>query len=432
LRLVRAGANPEFWEGVLDGSNIVVRWGTVGDPGRKRTYRHDSRAIAKKKLAEMIAKRRARGFRQAIDSRPPVSYPRNPDLEAAIRADRDDPSTYDVYADWLQQHGSPHGELIALERANADPERIAELISTLGVPSEVEATFEWRWGFWTSLRIANALGEDYDPLSTARRAFAVAPCAILDELRIGNLRWDRNHHDVPAVIALAAEHPWASNLRRLFLGDVGPNIDLAHHAIGDVGRAISTSFPNLISLHLHSGEQPWRQEGETFGISNLDLPSLTTLTIETCSLSSQRLSHLLSARLPSLERLSLWFGSANHGADATIDDLRPLFSGDVLTTVIHLGLRNAEITDDIADALPSSSIAPRLQSLDLSMGTLNDAAALRLADRAAAFESLTELDVDENFLFDATIDRLRDVFRHVVSHDQKAADDDYRYVSVGE
>ena len=54
--------------------------------------------------------------------------PRNSELEAAIRVDRDDPGPYQVYADWLQLQGSPLGELlilaqseggVAIERTNA-------------------------------------------------------------------------------------------------------------------------------------------------------------------------------------------------------------------------------------------------------------------------------------------------------------------------
>jgi uncharacterized protein (TIGR02996 family) len=48
------------------------------------------------------------------------SYPehsRDAALEAAIAANPDDVAVIDVYADWLQQRGAPHGELIAMQRA---------------------------------------------------------------------------------------------------------------------------------------------------------------------------------------------------------------------------------------------------------------------------------------------------------------------------
>ena len=43
-----------------------------------------------------------------------VDSARNPDLEAAVVANPDDPAPYLVYADWLQSQGHVHGELIAL------------------------------------------------------------------------------------------------------------------------------------------------------------------------------------------------------------------------------------------------------------------------------------------------------------------------------
>ncbi|HEX7701448.1 MAG TPA: TIGR02996 domain-containing protein [Kofleriaceae bacterium] len=39
------------------------------------------------------------------------------ELESAILADPDDLATYLVYADWLQAHGYPRGELIVLVQA---------------------------------------------------------------------------------------------------------------------------------------------------------------------------------------------------------------------------------------------------------------------------------------------------------------------------
>jgi uncharacterized protein (TIGR02996 family) len=98
---------------------------------------------------------------------------------------------------------------------------------------------------------------------------------------------------------------------------------------------------------------------------------------------------------------------------------------------------NAEFTNHVAEALPGAPIAARLEALDLSMGTLDDAPAAHLAAHASAFSALKRLNVDDNFLFESTIRRLRAAFAgvEVASVRQKEISTQYpdmRYVSVAE
>jgi len=366
--------------------------------------------------------------------------PTNPVLEAAIRANRDDPAPYLVYADWLQAQGSPLGELIVLEHAletAPDPAKRARadaILAGFELPDPKLASFGGTHGLWRWVRLENQLDwmdRKFDAPGLAGRVFAQPMCRVLDELRLGVLRWEVNYDDVPAVLDVAGAQPCAAGLGRLHLGDVS-DVDMSHHVIGDVGTRITKHFPNLLSLVLHSGEQSWSTKTETFGIAGLDLPKLTELVIETCSLTKARCAALLDAKLPSLARLELWFGSEDQQADCDVDDLALLFSGGALPTVRHLGLRNAEFTDAIARTLPGTPLAQRLRSLDLSMGTFNDAAALELAAAASQLPNLETLNVDDNFLTDRGLGALRAAFRSVESRGQKDLDGDYRYVTVGE
>jgi uncharacterized protein (TIGR02996 family) len=358
---------------------------------------------------------------------------RNPALEAAIRANRDDPAPYHVYGDFLQSRGNPLGELLILD--GREPERAAEIIKGLGLPAEDLATFGWRRGLLQWLRLENNrdwMDDKFDALGLVRPLFSSIACCALEDLRIGVLRWESNDEDVPAVLAEAANHEWARDLMRLHLGDVDPDsVDIAMHCIGDVGGLVTDGFPNLRFLRFHSGE--YDDEEHKFGVAGLALPELRELVVETNVMRTSRLEALLAAELPRLERLELWFGAEEYGADATIDDLEPLLSGDVFPTVRHLALRNCEFANDIARALPSSAIASRLESLDLSMGTLEDDAAIVLADQANVFSRLKKLSVDDSFLTATSLEPLRAKWRDaLVSEEQKDTDDDYRYVSVSE
>ncbi len=366
------------------------------------------------------------------------------DLLAAIRADRDDPAPYLVYADWLLAHGDTLGELIVLSYAGTGSpekrERLAALRAERDPPAKL-AIAKGEWGLWRTLKLHNDddwMNEAFDPLALARGVFARPICAALEKLSLGVLRWDHNHRDVPAVLAEAARHPWAAHLEALHLGDIdGANVDMAHHVVGDVGAVISASFPALTSLVIHSGEQNWRGEGETFGVAGLALPHLDRLVIETCSLSKERLVHLLAAELPELTDLELWFGSQREGADCTVVELAPLLDGRRFATVLHLGLRNSELADELGRVLPVSKIAARLESLDLSMGTMTDEGAIALAAGASSFPQLQSLNVDQNFIRSAGLDALRAAFREVIAETQKDDDDSiegeiHRYVTVSE
>ena len=366
---------------------------------------------------------------------------RNDALEAAIRENRDDPAPYMVYADWLQARGEPLGELIVLQHAG-NVTTASSIQGRLKLPPLDFVQPTWRWGLWRSIKLANQrdwMDGTFDPIAAAREVFAHPVCLALEELHTGVLRWDYNHVDVPAVIADAGTYAWAPGLRALHLGDLtDTNVDMAHHVIGDVGAAITKAFPNLETLLLHSGDQSWRGEGQTFLASGLDLPRLRTLTIETCAMTTERLAGILAAELPALERLELWFGSRDYDAIYEIGDLGPLLhEADRFPTVRHLGLRNSELADIFAPAIVFSKIAARLETLDLSMGTLTDVGANILVDHASQLRNLTKLDVSQSYVTPAAIDRLRGVFREVVAGDQKLEagaipDAEDRYVSVHE
>ncbi|MDQ3367603.1 MAG: TIGR02996 domain-containing protein [Myxococcota bacterium] len=365
--------------------------------------------------------------------------PRNPTLEAAIRADRSDPGPYLVYADWLQAQGSALGELIVVQHAlatGADPakqQRAAELIRALELPEPDLATVGWRRGLWEWLRLENArdwMDGSFDALALARRLFESPACAVLAELRLGMLRWGASAVDVPAVLAEAARHDWAAHLTRLHLGDVPAGIDMAYHVVGDVGAVISRSFPGLRWLRIHSGASCGV---ETFGVAGLALPALVELVVETCSMASERARDLAAASLPALERLELWFRSPFE-EDAAVEDLGPILAGTAFPQLRHLALPNSTPADALAGAVAGSPIAARLASFDLSMGTLSDEGAATLAGAAAAFPGLRTLSVDDNFLSAEAIATLRARFTNaeVVSRGQKVARGGARYVTIAE
>jgi hypothetical protein len=342
-----------------------------------------------------------------------------------------------VYADWLLGQGSPLGEMIGLAQRNK--QKAAEAIAKkIGMPDKDAATVTWRHGLWKSLRLDNEIDwgdSEWDPVPFARGLFGSPLCAVLEELRIGMLRWD--FQDQPSVIAEAGRHAWAKDLRSLHVGDVDSDIDMDHHSIGDVGKAIAKSFPNLVALRLHSGSQTWRGGRETFGIAGLELPKLESLVIETCALTGKRLKSLLAAKQPALTSVELWFGEPNRDTIAKLADIKPILDGTPYPKLRRLGLRNTALCTDLVRLLPAATLAKQLEAIDLSMGTFHDDDATELVEGAAAFPALRTLDVSDSYLTKAGIRTLKAGFPKVdvIAKEQRESYDDdeqRRYVSVGE
>jgi uncharacterized protein (TIGR02996 family) len=410
---------------------LLTMTGQHGQRATEKRQRFKSPKAAKAALDAALAALIADGYRDVADpGKEPTAAPRNPTLEAAIRANRTDGAAYDVFADWLLQQNAPLGELIAMARANKTA-RVKKLIDALGLPGPGLATYGWRFGLLEWLRLENEvdwMDDNFDAAALAHRVFAQPVCMALEELRIGVMRWMHGTTDIPAVIDAAKRYDWAPYLASLRVGDV-TEMDMAHYTAGDIGKRITKSFPRLRTLFVHTGGP--------FDVCGLALPELRELTVETCALDKEQLSGLLSAKLPALSRLELWFGSERYNCDANVAGLKRLLSGKVHAGVTDLGLRNSEFANDIADALPKSDIAGRVTRLDLSMGTMTDDGANALIAGRKAFGKLKALVLDENHLTPAGERAVKKAFPFATTADQKEPDTSipgevYYYVSVAE
>lgn len=438
------GTSKKFWEAKVDGSKLVVGWGRIGTAGQSKTYPFKTPREAKDELDALVGEKRKKGYRDWVDPSAPKAPPREPHLEAAMFDAPDDAGAALVYADWLTSNGNDWGELITvqaqLERSRANKalvKREKALLAKLPLPEKDLGTVTWRRGCVDTLHVFNErdwMDEGYDVMAMFEPLVALPMLDGLRELRLGIIRWDFNDRDVPALLEAASRRPFAKRLRSLVLGDIPDNVDMDHHIVGDVSK-LSSFFPNLTSLKLHSGGATWRGP-RTFEFGPLKLPHLESLVIETCSLSKKRLKQLFTSTLPSLTSLEVWFGSEDKGGNVTAKDLQPLLDGKLFPKVTKLGLKNHEFADALAALLPGSAIATRVEALDLSMGTLGSEGVRALAAGAASFKKLRRLDVSENFLTKDDAKALATAFRgvEVLSKGSKldAEHPEWRYVSVSE
>jgi uncharacterized protein (TIGR02996 family) len=437
-----------FWEIAQSGDRtVLIRQGTIGTAGKttKQSFKQSWQASQAHRNLQ-IEKRNA-GFARvepAIDVAPSKE---NKELLAAVLAAPDDPAPFLVYGDWLQGEGDPRGELIALmaagKKAAAEKHIEKHAPSLLGPlqpytrgldwpPGDKRAgtTFTWKHGFIERARLAFDYfadeGRGVIALEGVLEALMTHPSGrVLRELVIGINRQDPDckYQKIVDVVAKRG----APALRLLHVGDYEypDHIEISWTEIGSLAK-VWKAVPRLETLVLQGG---------SIGLGTFEHPTLKRVEIRTGGLPKAAAKSIAAAKLPACEHLDVWYGDDNYGGDAKWKDLAPLLTNRGLPSLRHLGIRNAQFTNDAVRALPGSPILRQLKTLDLSLGTLTDDGAQAMAAQKAAFAHLELLDVNDNLLTDAGVKALKGLCKKVVIGEQREIEDwweDERYVSVGE
>lgn len=359
-------------------------------------------------------------------------------LEAAVFAHRDDVPAHRIYGDWLQQQGEPRGELVVvqaerLEHPDDDALKAAEttalekaapsLLGSLAAMDATKATF--RLGFLHAMRLAVAYDDDLADEALLEYFLELDEARWVRELAIGSLEVDTGELDFSETIErLAAAADRLPSLESLFVGDFDSEAcELSWSELGDASP-LYAAFPKLKALKLRAGR---------LELGRIELPELERFSIETGGLDRASLERVTKARWPKLRSLSLWFGQEEYGCTCTVDDVRPLLErADLKLT--HLGLCNAEFTDELVPLLVKSPLLAGLETLDLSLGCLTATGARVLAEHRAKLSHLKRLDLSQNCLADADLELVRGLGAEVVVDDQdehRVADGN-RYSAVGE
>jgi uncharacterized protein (TIGR02996 family) len=444
----KEGSSSKFWEITLSGSTFTTRWGRIGTEGQEKTQHFDSPAEARKEHDKLVREKEKKGYEfvgepgeEAGDAEG-TEAASNPALEAAILANPDSTEAYLAYGAWLRDQGDPRGELIALQHALAqasgtEASTLKRKITShlkahqgllLGELAEAvedeELSLEWHLGFIRTARVAK---KDYDSErdvpETARELLTHPSARFLRGLTIGVADFDgENVYD--GVIELLTEAGGSATIQDLFIGDFQypDEMEISWSHLNDVSPLLRV-LPALRTLRLR---------GASLELGKLDLPELREFTVETGGLPLSAVKSIVTAKWPKLERLEIWFGSENYGAEGGVKDLRPLLEGKGVPNLKRLGLRNSEFADELCQVLPTAKVLPQLETLDLSMGTMSDEGASTLAEHAAAFAHLRELDVTENLLTAEGQKRVAKLARSVSTGNQREFDEDDRYAAVGE
>jgi uncharacterized protein (TIGR02996 family) len=344
---------------------------------------------------------------------------RNPDLEQPILDDPYDRNAYLYVADWLQQHGDPRGELIALE-VQAEKDRAittaanefftAHFDQFVGPLAEYHQDFSWRFGFIHRLRLTANRAKAYQ-LVRAHDSGAFIAELVVRPTHLAD-------PDLEQLVELLVKDP-PPTLRRLQLGaDRDPEQTQNWFFSGtDVSR-LWARLPRLRHLTVDGGQ---------FYVGDFAFDELEVAELRTGGLQSQNARAIARARMPKLRTLvvggdhnnsteTLWLRGGRvtvSRCDGTCSDIAPLFARTDLPALRRLSITNCLFTDDVCAALAAAPLAAQLEVLDLSWGCMTDEGARRLGAAAAAFPKLELLDVSRNYLSRTGLAALRNVARTV-------------------
>ena len=244
----------------------------------------------------------------------------------------------------------------------------------------------------------------------------------LDALIIG--AWGEPH-DVDSdviiekLIAHAAQLP---KLRALFIGDMTyEECEISWIMQGNYTPLIN-AFPDLEVLRIRGAS------GLT--IEPFTHQSLRSLTIECGGLPQEVAQALAASSMPNLAHLELWLGTEDYGFAGDAELYRGVVAALMTPSLQYLGLRNAEIADELAQMLATEEAVARLKTLDLSLGTIGDVGAQALC-KSAYVPQLEKLDLSHHYISAQWQAELKKLPMEVILADAEE-DDDERYVAVGE
>ncbi|GAB2961092.1 STM4015 family protein [Micromonospora polyrhachis] len=297
---------------------------------------------------------------------------------------------------------------------------------------ETPASVAWRVEAW---------GED-DPdweaqLSpTFQRVFesflgTVDP-ATVTALVIGS--WGYAASNTAPIEQLCAAASRLTGLRALFLGDItSEDCEISWIRQGDITPLLA-AYPDLEVLWVRGADPQQADEPGVLRLDPVRHTALRELVIESGGLPGSVVRGVGECDLPALEVLELWLGTDDYGGDATVDDLAPILAGNRLPELRYLGLRDAEIADEVAAALAAAPVVAQLDIINLSLGTLSDEGAAALL-AGQPLTHLRRLDLHHHYLGEEMVEQLSAALSGVevdLSDPQEPDEDGDRYVAVSE
>jgi sulfur carrier protein ThiS len=237
-----------------------------------------------------------------------------------------------------------------------------------------------------------------DGMPEQLKAFLADPLLVLVQALVVGFCFDLSGEGSElAVQLLVNARERLPNLKALFFGDLTySDREISWINLSDL-TGLLAAFPPL--EHFRS------RGGNNLVVKELEHRNLKSLTFEASNLPREVVVAVGGSTLPALEHLELWLGTDEYGANTRPEDLAGILEGGLAPSLRYLGLRNSDISDDVAVAVAGSPLLKKVRVLDLSLGTLGDRGAQALL-AAPALAKLEKLDIHHHYVSPDVVARL--------------------------
>ena len=392
-KLIFMDANSsKFWNIVLEGNSHTVNYGRTGTDGQTKTKEFDDAQKAQASFEKLVKQKIGKGYvdaggagAEAGAHLPAVAFHsvlKQDDLYNNIKTFAGKKvADYDP-----EKKPTAGGKTIYRFRSDWEEDQQEEnLIHFLESDAAAEATgiVIGQWG-----------GEDPSDAS---------PATLIE-----------------ALVKHKAQLP---KLNALYIGDiVQEENEMSWIGQADVSPLLK-AFPGLELLRTRGAMN--------LSIAKANHKKLRALAIETGGLDVSIIRSICTGKLPELEHLELWLGTDQYGGNSSVKDLQQILSGKLFPKLKYLGLRNCDYVDDIAGVIVNSPIIERIETLDLSLGTLTDTGGEALLGLPTG-GSLKKVNLHHHFMTAAVSKKLKALKLTVDVSGANDAEDDWRFVAVGE
>lgn len=389
------GKSSKFWRIELEGASHTVTFGRIGTDGTSQSKEFASPAEARKSYDKLLSQKLAKGYVDAAGD------------AGATAGNGDEAVPFVAFpcttgAEGTCSHASNFMGL-RVARFNAakkpgDPRTTAYFFGSDGENDTFRGDLD---AFFAS------------DVAAETRAILLGPWAE-------ELDGVDSSEAVKTLVANAKKLP---RLAGIFVGDIiQEENEISWINQSDLSPLL-TAFPKLQLLRVRGGQN--------LSLSNAKHAMLRALALETGGMDASVLRSILSGDFPKLEYLELWLGTDEYGGSCSVEDLQPLFTGKKFPNLKYLGLRNCDFVDDIATVVVNSPLLNRIETLDLSMGTLSDVGGRALL-KIPKDSSLKKLDLNRHFMSKQLTKELKGLNMAVDVSGALEPDDDFRFVAVGE
>lgn len=238
----------------------------------------------------------------------------------------------------------------------------------------------------------------------------------LDELVIGCWGESWENSAQPIVDGLVANKDKLTGITSLFIGDM----DFEECEVSWIEQA---NYSNLWEA------MPQLEKLTIKGSNNLELgdirhENLKSLEIICGGLPKSVLATIGDAKLPSLERLSIYIGVEDYGFDGELKDIISMIEKSDFPNLKELGILDSEIQDEVAAAVVKCKYMSQISVLDLSCGTLTDVGGQAILEALPSFENITKVNLEYHYMSEKMAEKLGEL-KAEVNVDDPQEDDEY-------